>query len=305
MLSIYLRLFKYSFQHGPVEAIQRLMVQRFGFESEVSDFSQIARHTYTFRVVMFVFSIWSMIRLFTYEGMILTKLWAAVYLASFLTIEGLVFVSRTCLHQPWPQAQLQPDGVDAAPDFMPDASGPQSLPYQSIALSVAFALYFGMEATQAIFEKHGHAIGHLHCVGIVLLVCGITPAILISMYAYTVGRHAGRVRFARSSGVLLLAVVIVPGCYLISWINSKPGDSTVSRILGTLMIGFWVGLYLWWAGNTLEPVVLAGREVALKAEYFLSRYFFCFNITIALLFYRSSYELAGTKIPSWAESLGN
>lgn len=142
MLSIYLRLFKYSFQHGPVEAIQRLMVQRFGFESEVSDFSQIARHTYTFRVVMFVFSIWSMIRLFTYEGMILTKLWAAVYLASFLTIEGLVFVSRTCLHQPWPQAQLQPDGVDAAPDFMPDASGPQSLPYQSIALSVAFALYW-------------------------------------------------------------------------------------------------------------------------------------------------------------------
>ena len=178
--------------------------------------------------------------------------------------------------------------------------------YQSGGVTIYYkSLYFGMEATQAIFEKHGHAIGHLHCVGIVLLVCGIPPAILTSMYAYTVGRHAGRVRFARSSGVLLLAVVIVPGCYLISWINSKPGDSTVSRILGTLKIGFWVGLYLWWAGNTLEPVVLAGREVALKAEYFLSRYFFCFNITIALLFYRFSYELAGTKIPSWAESLGN
>ena len=129
MLSISLRLFKYSFSHGPVEAIRRLMVQRFGLESEVSDFSQRARRTYTFQVVMFVFSIWSMIRLLAYEGMIFTKLWAAMYMASILTIQCLVFVSRTCLHQSWPQELLQPESIDAAPDFMLDASSPQSLPY--------------------------------------------------------------------------------------------------------------------------------------------------------------------------------
>ena len=158
-----------------------------------------------------------------------------MYLASFLTVEIFVLISRKWLSEPLT--------VELAPEYQPRRSGATSLPYISVAASTVFALYFIIQAVASALEQYGRPFNKLGCTGIVLLVGGGGAFIPSSLYSYVAGNRPKNTTPTRrndttSARLLLISVIAVPSVYLLASLehdNSSLPTRTM-KILVPVMI---------------------------------------------------------------------
>jgi hypothetical protein len=300
MLSIICRLVYYSISKRSVQAASTIiMTQRYAYdhddaESALADF----RYDAPLRWASFLLSIAQIAKLFAAQGLIWTKLWASMYLASFLVVELFVSLSRLWLPATWP-----PTRWPAGPEDVPNPMGARSLPYISIAASTIFALFFAIQAVASVFEHYGRHFNALDCTGMVLLICGGPAFIPSSLYSYTVRRDPAGVPRA---GILLFAVVAVPSVYLFAFLQHDNSPLTIktTNILVPVMIVVWAIICLAWASSTFARADTGAPGSLRNLERALSRYFFCFNVVVAVMYYAFSYDPQGTYKPAWTEKLG-
>jgi hypothetical protein len=195
MLSIICRLVYYSISKRSARAASTLiMTQRYAYnhknaESALADF----RYDAPFHWAIFLLSILQIVKLFAVQGLVWTRLWASMYLASFMVVELFVFLSRRWLPVNWP-----PTCLPAKVGDIPRPTGSRSLPYISIAASIIFVLYFVMQAVTSALEYYGRKFSALDC-GMVLLTCGGVAFIPLSYYPHTIQKNRGGVSGASIS----------------------------------------------------------------------------------------------------------
>lgn len=297
MLSIILRLVVYSIRERDFrKASELVMTQRYAYDAESAD-SALSEFRYNapIRWISFLASVSQIVKLFALQGLIWTKVWAAMYLGLFLTVEIQVFVSRRWLPDSWPPPFLEPK-------YIPRSGGARSLPYISSALGTIFSMFFLISAVASAFKHQGRSFNTLDCTGIILLACSSVAFLPSSYYSYVVRKDKRR---ALAAIILLAAVILVPLGYLFAFLQHNTGMLS-PRVLNYLVPGLiilWAMLSLSWASVTFAKAGLS-FDAKTRIEGSLATVFFGLNLITALLFYMFEYDPTGTVKPAWTENLG-
>lgn len=261
------------------------------------------RKNASLRWVSFLLSISQIVKLYAAQGLVWSKLWTSMYLASFLTVEMFVLISRKALSKPLTQ-KLESE-------HQPRRSGPKSLPYISVAASTIFASYFIIQAVASALEQYGRPFNKLGCTGIVLLVGGggaFIPSYLYSLMADTrLGNKPSTSFYKDNYAILLLfAVLAVPSVYLLASLelDNSPLATKTMKILVPVMIALWATTCLAWASITFEQEDPKAPGSLKELDLALAKYFLFINVTAAALYYGFSYDPQGTYKPPWTERLG-
>ncbi|CAN9174632.1 unnamed protein product [Alternaria alternata] len=270
------------------KAAERIITERFAFDDpDAESYGSLIKSAKA-RWIVFIFCVVQSVKLFAFGGIIWSKVWAAMYLCSFIMTELLVVFPRK-----WIAIQ-----TNLSRDDMPRDHGVRSIPYISTFLSAIFTLYFTTSAASSIFE-----VGLLQCAGPILIIFGGIPFAIAAAYSYTVRADP---REFLPSYLYTLLVLFVPTLFLLAWLqrdpNSLPQWTTI--ILEMIMILVWSLLSLRWASVTFEPVIKKSREDTRRLEAVLAKYFFCFNLVTAVLYFRYSYQSTGTIKPPWTDIFG-
>lgn len=299
-LAIVVRILGYSVRQGSIrDASLTVVTQRFAKDDDDDDdenssgsFSDFRSNVY-FRWAALVFTIAQAVKLYAFEGIIWTKVWASMYFGSFLISELLVVIPSRWIVT----AQVHTNGDG------PRRSGYSSMPYLSVTASVFFMLYFTVQASTSIFNFHGWRISPVQSIGMVLLSCGVFPFVVSSLYSHFLRTNRSE---RLQSNLLLLVITVVPGFYLSSILKREVADlkEVYTNILIPLMTGVWVLLSLAWASTTFKAVIGAGRGPTRRVEMFLAWYYFSLHLVSAILYYSFTYDPQGTNTPRWAAYLG-
>lgn len=298
MLSIIIRsavygIRKRSFKKG----CTLVMTQRYANDHE-SARSALSEFKYSspIRWISFLASLSQVVKLFAFEGLVWTKVWAAMYLAFFLTVEIHVLMSKRWLSSTWPLNQ------PAHPEDIPRPHGFRSLPYISVALGVVFSVFFMIKAAALAVNHRDRPVNTTDCTGIILLVCSIAIFVPPSYYSYMT--RGDRKRGLRAQ-ISLAVVLLVPAVYLLALVQHAtiPLAPQVSNYLTLGLILIWALASLSWASATFSKADLAYNDKR-RIENSLAPVFFILNVASALLYYRFGYNPAGTVKPAWTENLG-
>ncbi|KNG46709.1 hypothetical protein TW65_06622 [Stemphylium lycopersici] len=259
------------------------------------------RKNASLRWVSFLLSISQIVKLYAAQGLVWSKLWASMYLASFLTVEMFVLISRKALSKPLTQ-KLESE-------HQPRRSGPKSLPYISVAASTIFASYFIIQAVASALEQYGRPFNKLGCTGIVLLVGG--GGAFIPSYFYMAdtltknetSRISNDTNYAR---LLLFAILAVPSVYLLASLehDNSPLATKTMKSLVPVMIAVWAAICLVLASIIFKKADSKAGGLFKDLDHALSKYFLFINVTAAALYYGFSYDPQGTYKPPWTERLG-
>jgi hypothetical protein len=299
MLSIILRSVVYSIRKRSIKHGRTLvMTQRYAYDYETAE-SALSEFKYSspIRLINFLASVSQIVKLFAFQSILWTKIWATMYLAFFLTVELHVFVSKRWLPRPWPPTIQQAD-----PEHIPRTSDFRSLPYISTTLGAFFAVSFMINATALALSHRDRPINTADCTGIILLICSLAIFVPSSCYSYVA---RGDDRDLTMAQISLAVVVLVPVVYLLALVQHTT-VSLAPQVSNYLMLGLvliWTFASLNWASVTFSEAGLAWY-IKRRIENVLAFVFFILNLIAALLYYRFGYNPAGTIKPAWTESLG-
>ncbi|KAK5135358.1 hypothetical protein LTR08_005300 [Meristemomyces frigidus] len=243
------------------------------------------------RIVVFILTLAQMVKLYAFGGVVWTKVMASMYLLSFVVIELLVV---------WPQAQVLQSMTRREKEMQ--TSGATSLPYSSIALGVAFMLWFLAVACKDIFGQPHHTLPQW--LGIVVSIAGgLISTLGFAFSVYKSEAYHDNVRAA----LLLVPVLGVPWAYygLGSRLAGYTLQSLQIQAITAALAVVWVGFALMFSSATTRTVRASGQDKARKmTEQTAAWVFLCLHVLTCLLFYLFSYDPAGTSKPSWTEFLG-
>jgi hypothetical protein len=277
-----------SFRH----AHERLIRRRFQGEiydglkqSKLNKVNILRSNEQYLRLVVFVLSLAQLIKIFAFEGVVWSKIIAALYLGSFLIIEALVV---------WPAAKME---------NIKDIKGSESpsVTYTSVALAVAFMLWFASVACKDALGQPHHTLPQWSAI-----VIGTLGTILaMPALGYSL-RHARTWKQLRASAVLLLLVVGAPiGFYFAGQHFQENTPHILVQIICAVLSMVWGSIGLLYAIETTKVVRQPGKdEQRKKVEQVTAWYFFLLHLITALLYYLFSYDAAGTTKPAWTEYLG-
>lgn len=246
---------KKSFRSASVEVI----TQRFASHDDNSgSFSDFKKNTF-FRWFIFAFSMSQVVKLYAFQGLPWTKVWASMYLGSFFIAELLVIVPNRWLditpqnkpgddeipsHSRETDDDRVPQGSQSASDKrIPLGTGGTSLPYLSITVCVLFILYFTVHAITSISENYNWSLNSLESTGMVLLVCGSPPFVSSSVHSYFLRTNKNNLSFSLEI-LLLLAILAVPTAYyLLSHVLplEQKDISMLSPIATTMVVPVMIG----------------------------------------------------------------
>lgn len=238
------------------------------------------------------------IKLYALDGLVWTKVWAAMYLISFATVELLILVPRRWV--PTKDLASRRRGVRRF--------GATSMPYVGVAVGSAFCLYYLIHATKDIAFAHwSRDLSSGNATGLVLGVSGAVAFTPPAIYSYRKCHHFEEVLPAFA---YLSAVLVLPWFYYLAFSSPLLGSDTLTPTLWNvavaLMVAVWATLGLKFAATTFRFVVHDGRptELSRPIEVGLGWYFLFLNLVTALLSYAYSYDSRGTYKPVWTEYLG-
>ena len=183
-------------------------------------------------------------------------------------------------------------------------SGADSPPYTSIALAVAFILWFLATACKDIFGQPHHTLPQW--LGIVVAIAGgltSTLGFALSVFKSEAWGDKDNLRAAQ----LLVPVLGVPWAYY--GFGTQLAGHTLQPILIQLITAalaiLWVGFALMFSSATTKTVRAKGQDRARKmTEQSAAWFFFCLHLSTGVLFFKFSYSPIGTSKPGWTEYLG-
>ena len=274
------------------------------------------------RWIVFALSVSQIVKLFGFQGVLMTQICAAMFLGSFIVVELLVVI---------PRSYAFTEQLEAGEPVK--AAGFDSLPYLTVAASTCFILFVIIQAIVSVFDTFGNNVDTLQSTGLTILFCGSAAFVPSSLYSHflRLKKHVSsktvaedprpsanettsvkpRISLRALENILLLLILAVPTAYyLLSYLLSPmrkgqhPLNLTTGRIVAPVMIGIWAALCLLWAHSTFQTVRANGRAIARRVENVLSWYFWSLHLVAAVLYYRYVYNPEGTVKPGWTEQLG-
>lgn len=313
------------------------MAQRYGYDNqESSAFDEFRKNTIC-RLIIFAFSVSQIVKLYAFGGLIWPKVWASMYLASFLVNEILVFVSMPHIHADEAEkkvieyqqlldiasrkstnsqqsledpvmphvnsnAKWPPRGPQ--PKDMPIDHGFFSWPYLSATAGVILNIYCAIKAVSAVFQIYGRHFGQIPSTGLVIFVAGSTLfTIPSSLYAFRICTKRTNKPFVIG---LLISTTVLPVAYIST--SANPGASAlkplITNVIVAIMVGVWALIALAWASHIFSPIVDQQRDESERIGNGLARYFFVFSVVATVLYYRFSYDPKDTFKPAWTDHLG-
>lgn len=319
-LILLVRTVMYSFTKGSLPAaIEKIIVQRYTDDDE--DAGELRGTMYT-RWIVFALSASQIVKLFGFQGVLMTQICAAMFLGSFIVVELLVVIPRSYV---FPGKLKAGDPVNGA--------GFDSLPYLTVTASTCFILFVIIQATVSVFEAFGISLDTLQSTGLTILFCGSGAFVPSGLYSHflRLKEHVSSKTIADNSrpsanettsvkprislraleNILLLLILAVPTAYyLLSYLLSPvrkghlPMNPTTGNIVAPIMICIWAALSLLWAHSAFKAVIASGRATTRRVENVLSWYFWSLHLVAAVLYYKYVYNPKGTVKPGWTEQLG-
>jgi hypothetical protein len=324
VLIFIVRTIAYTVKTGTFSAANKeIIIERYTVDDVNSGaFKEFRENTYT-RWIVFAFSVPQIVKLFAFQGVLVTQICAAIFLGSFVVIELFVVLPRAYTSLEAPEAS----------EYNMENAGFNSLPYLTVAASTCFILYAAIQALVSIFEAHGLALDALQSTGLTILFCGSAAFVPSGLYSHFLRLKAPvsnrvaanstrqeeneapavkqRRQFLALENLLLLLILAVPTAYyVLSYLlsplrrNQHALDPTTGNIVAPIMIGIWATLCLLWASVTFKAVIASGRATTRRVEIMLSWYFWSLHLVAALLYYKYVYDPKGTVKPAWTEQLG-
>lgn len=293
ILIMVVRIIYHSISRGSIrEASQVVIIQRFTFDDDNSGTFSDFRNNAIFRWISFALMVAQAVKLFVFEGIIWTKVWASMYIGSFLVLEMLVVIPSRWIDISKAESKLH----------KVKGSGAGSMPYISVAMGVVFLLWFTVRATTSISKSHGLRIGTLQWTGLVIICFGVLPFVLASLYVFNIKQQRVQVSYY----LWLLSIIVIPACYLLSMLLGELTnlEDTYMTVLTSLMTGVWAMCGLGWASTTFGYIPNEDRTFKKRIEVALSWYFLLLHLVSAILYYIYTYDPQGTNKPGWTEQLG-
>lgn len=288
----------------------RLLHLRFQ-DDETLDAKPTAQTGRLARWCAFALLLSQVVKLLSYHGLLWSKIIAGHFVLSFIISEVILG---------WPRTPA-PNCPNTEPALQ--MSGPLSPCYNSIALSVAFMLWFSATASRDLVGQPQDTL--LRHLGLVTFTLGA----LFITFMYVVGILESKVSQERLVSTALLAPLLgIPWAYYAaSPMLQKAVTRPVFIQLTTagLSVG-WVLVALFFASIVLKRIVntpieglkpenggseddgaseskrLTTRRI--MTELTLGWYFLALHVVTAALYLKYSYEPAGTGRPAWSEPLG-
>lgn len=261
------------------------------------------------RAVVFVITVSQFVKIVALGGVLWSKVIAMCYLGSFLLMEFFVVwpaAWRWAPSTPGPSKEeiSRVDNDDNAVESVALPPRNETLfTYASIALAVAFMLWFTSAACRDIFGQPHHTL--LSWAAIVTGSLGTFLAVPGFWYSI---RHSGTTSWSeiKTATLLLFIVIVAPaGFYIGGWFVPVETTTVLVGLGAAMLTTLWAGLGFVYALETLRLVRKPGRDrERKKVEQFAAVYFFVLHFGTGLLFYTCSYNAAGTIKPSWTEKLG-
>ncbi|CAG8973916.1 hypothetical protein HYALB_00003694 [Hymenoscyphus albidus] len=279
------------------KAIQVVVIQRFALDDENSGTFSDFRKNAIFRWFFFVLTVAQAIKIFAFEGIIWTKVWASMYIGSFLIIEMLVVIPSQWIDIPKKGSESQLHRVKG--------SGVWSMPYISVVMGTVFLLWFTIQASTSISNAHGLRMGALQWTGLIILLFGSLPFALTSFYVFNI---TNKTEVHRSYYWWLLSIVVIPASYLLSMLFGELTNlkDIYLTVFTSLMTGAWALCGLRWASTTFDYIESGEpqRMFLRRIEVALSSYFLFLHLASAILYYIYTYDPQETIKPGWTEQLG-
>lgn len=279
-------------------AHQRLLFLRFQNHTDAVDDLQTElvglQRNRAARFFAFIMTLGQMIKFYSYGGIIWTKVIASMYLASFLIIEALVV---------WPSTRpLRPTGPLSRREQAIRGSGATSLPYASVALSVALVLWALAVACKDIFGHPHHTLPRW--LGLVIATLG--SLFCVSSFAFGVLKSKTWQDNTRAALLLIPALGVPWAYYGLESLLAKHTlhDVVLQTITGALAV-VWVIFTLMFMSKCTETVRAIGQDRARQQmEQTTAWYFLFLQILAGPIYYMYSYDPTGTSKLSWADFLG-
>lgn len=291
-----------SFRHGATV----LITQRFFFDDDNSGHLHPLQHSSIFRGALGLFTIYQAVKIFCCQNVVLTKVWAGIYIAHWTFGEILIFTKKK-LNVTKDQARLHRQE-------MPPSHGPGSIAWIVVAVSALFPLHFGALGISGLAKSKGLDWSPIQCIGLVIIVFGCLPFTAASLYAMWSRGN----RTLRSCSIPLLAVLPLGLLYLFP-LGIKAAaqlHDTHAHILTATLAVVWTSFGLLWAAKTLlvAPVqvvgesqvkpLIADRNFARCLETWLTWWLVTIHLVSAYLFYMYGYDTERKIRPSWSEFFG-
>ncbi|KAH0430640.1 hypothetical protein CcaCcLH18_07675 [Colletotrichum camelliae] len=224
------------------------------------------------------------------EGLVWTKVIAVAFFFSFFVSELLVV---------WPM-MIWPDM--AIPD--PERNNEQDsrytymVTYSSIALAVMFMLWFASAAAQDCFGKPQHTQPQLLAATAAALSL---PLILGALWCVFSRRIANVQNRLVSTLILAILVLLTVGSYLFCLLLPSHTSLIKAQCITALLAAILCASLMWFAASSLQALrqVDGNANAREWVEVVTAFYFFGINFATALMYYKYSYNPAGTAKPHW------
>lgn len=274
------------------EAREQLIQRRFqsdiyaGFKkSKTAEFAVNWSNEQYFRCVVFVLTLAQSVKIFAYGGIVWSKVVATLYLGSFLVIEALVV---------WPAAEMR-NIKDTK------RSGSPVVTYSSIALAVAFMLWFASVACVDILGQPHHTLPQWSAI----VIGSLGTILALPALGYS-SRHTRKWREVRASSGLLILVLGTPiGFYFAGRTFRDNAPLILVQLICALLSVVWGSIGLVYAIQTTKVLKEPDKDhQRKKVEQVSAWYFFLLHLITALLYFLFSYDATDTAKPAWTKYLG-
>lgn len=296
--------YRVRYYRSLAECAKAVIVERFHFDDDENAHRPGPSGARAARVLGFAVILTQVVKIFVSENVVLTKVWAGIYLFHWLCGEGLIFLKdrmtitvQEANNYRW---ELRDHGIG-------------SLTWTSVTIAALFPLVFGaLGASGLMKETTGHDWSCVQFVAAVVAIFGSIPFAIVTAYAWYAGarpRANGRT-FAAIFGVVGAPAII--GAIPVVIEGAADIRDVVAETVTVILAVLWVvcGL-LFWAKQVLEPFFerfgTDGQRLRMhlrRIEMSLSVWLFLIHLASALIYYQYAYSIQGKTRPWWSENLG-
>lgn len=292
------RLLYYSFYsyNSFARGATAVITDRFFFDDEEFGYVAEVQGSTTLRVLLAVATFTQAVKILCCENVVLTKVWAGIYITHWVCGEVLLIIKRR-------MKVTLAQATDHRRDLSSHGIG--SLSWTVVAFAATFPLFFGALGTSGLMKHStGRDWSPIQCIGVVVLAFGCIPFTIASAYALYVRDRP------RACGLALLTI-LVPGVFYLIPIFTKTTANTSDTITPTYiatvtLVVIWVSCGYWWAVQTLQPLFEHAnvRAYVRPIETGLSWWLVLVHLLSAYIYYQYAYPVQGKIRPSWSEFLG-
>lgn len=294
------RLLFYGISCGSfAEGAKAVITDRFFFDDEQYSYISALQGSTAARILVAFFTFFQAVKIFCCENVVLTKVWAGIYIAHWLCGEVLI-----CLKN---RINLDRGQAMHYRTYARREHGLTSLPWLVAGIASFFPLFFGALGLSGLAKASmGRNWGPIQCIGMVVLVFGCIPFTIASVYVLWARRRP--LTFLRDLIVIILSPALL---YLMIGVFVKHEANTLvlfNYVLTAVMAGTWVLFGYLWAtkglGTLWDDIDLENRQQCRPLEKWLSWWLVIIYLASAYVYYQYTYSTQGKIRPRWSEGLG-